>query len=63
MEAAEARMDQVRRGYGYEGEVLYYVDGRDNVIGETSSRNRMSTTIVIPVVPTVNLYFQCSTHL
>ena len=28
-----ARMDAVRRGYGYEGEVLYFVDGGDRVIG------------------------------
>ena len=32
-EQAEARMEKVRRDYGYEGEVLYFVDGRDNVIG------------------------------
>ena len=31
---AEIRMDEVRRGHGYEGEVFYYVDGKDNVIGE-----------------------------
>eukprot|EP00095_Tigriopus_kingsejongensis_P002818 maker-scaffold80_size398941-snap-gene-1.9 protein:Tk02818 transcript:maker-scaffold80_size398941-snap-gene-1.9-mRNA-1 annotation:"hypothetical protein BRAFLDRAFT_126791" len=29
----EARMDLVRRGYGYEGEVFYYLDRRGNVIG------------------------------
>jgi hypothetical protein len=30
---ADARMDLVRRGYDYEGEVLYFVDAKDNVIG------------------------------
>ena len=26
-------MDQVRQGHGYEGEVMYFVDMNDNVIG------------------------------
>ncbi len=30
---AEARMEKVRLETGYEGEVLYFVDNRDNVIG------------------------------
>jgi len=29
----EARMEQVRQGYGHEGEVLYFVAGGDRVIG------------------------------
>lgn len=32
-DAAEARMDLVRRGRGYEGEVLYFVDDAGNTIG------------------------------
>ena len=27
-EKAEERMDEVRRGYGYEGEVMYFMDAR-----------------------------------
>jgi len=30
---AEERMEKVRRDAGYEGEVLYFLDARDNVIG------------------------------
>ena len=30
---AEERMEKVRRDVGYEGEVLYFLDARDNVIG------------------------------
>ena len=30
---AEARMAQVRAGSGYEGEVFYFMDGKNNVIG------------------------------
>jgi hypothetical protein len=30
---AEERMDKVRRETGYEGEVLYFLDSKDNVIG------------------------------
>ena len=30
---AEERMERVRRDVGYEGEVLYFLDARDNVIG------------------------------
>lgn len=29
----EARMDKVRRGYGYEGEVLYFLDPQGRVLG------------------------------
>ena len=30
---AEERMTQVRKEYGYEGEVMYFVDNKDHVIG------------------------------
>ena len=30
---AEERMERVRRDVGYEGEVLYFLDARDNIIG------------------------------
>ena len=30
---AEERMERVRRDVGYEGEVLYFLDASDNVIG------------------------------
>ena len=29
----EDRLLSIRQGYGYEGEVLYFVDGNENVIG------------------------------
>ena len=31
--AADARMEEVRAGYGYEGEVLYFVDANDRTVG------------------------------
>ena len=30
---AEERMEKVRRDAGYEGEVFYFLDAKDNVIG------------------------------
>lgn len=33
VEDAEKRMDKVRKDYGYEGEVFYFVDSKSNVIG------------------------------
>ena len=29
----DARMESVRRGYGYEGEVLYFLDDKNDTIG------------------------------
>ena len=39
-EAAEERMDSVRRGYGYEGEVMYFMDSRF-VLSVSSTKQKM----------------------
>ena len=33
MDQLDERMKQIRQGYGYEGEVLYFLDCDDSVIG------------------------------